>query len=445
MKKMAYRILAAALVLSLMLVPLLSHADSGEWTCENCGLTGNNGNFCPECGAERPSTGWTCPNCGQKENTGNFCSECGTAKPEAGTQPPQQVNEWLEQIPGETNRVKVCLTGVEASEYIKPKDNPTKWQPDNAVDGNETTCWQVSSKRGFKKGRIWFRLNTGMEQTVDSIWFKNGFWAYNTGGDSQYTLNARPSEITVSFLYNGEDEFRDEVRLTLKDEAFTDWQRWDEIGHHEQVAAVKITVNSSYPGTDFENDVCLSEVMLVQNAPAATAKEAAGPQEAVVYKKDPAITGAGLLDKLSTRSGPGTEYDEPGTFFGKNWKQQNVKVLGKHYDGSVWWVLVDFSNGGKKYRVWTGLKRVDVDVNDVRDYYPKGEGTVNSTSDTYRGPGGKYAKAKVKISGWKDVVAYGRENGYVEVEFEQGSKVYRLWVPESVTSIDWGTDKSGGS
>ena len=26
--------------------------------CENCGLTGNTGNFCPECGAERPSSGW---------------------------------------------------------------------------------------------------------------------------------------------------------------------------------------------------------------------------------------------------------------------------------------------------------------------------------------------------------------------------------------------------
>ena len=105
---------------------------------------------------------------------------------------------------------------------------------------------------------------------------------------------------------------------------------------------------------------------------------------------------------------------------------------------------MDFSNGGKaSYRVWTGLKRVDVDINRVKEVYAKGQGTVNSTSETYRGPGGKYAKANVSINGWKDVEAYGRENGYVEVEFQQGSKWYRLWVPESVTSIDWGTDNSG--
>ena len=150
--------------------------------------------------------------------------------------------------------------------------------------------------------------------------------------------------------------------------------------------------------------------------------------------------------KLATRSGPGTQYDEPGTFFGKNWQTQNVKVLGKAWDGSIWWVLVDFSNGGKaSYRVWTGLKRVDVDINKVKEYYPKGQGTVNSTSETYRGPGGKYARANVSINGWKDVEAYGRENGYVEVEFQQGSKWYRLWVPENETSIDWGTDNSGNN
>ena len=51
----------------------------------------------------------------------------------------------------------------------------------------------------------------------------------------------------------------------------------------------------------------------------------------------------------------------------------------------------------------------------------------------------------ISINGWKDVEAYGRENGYVEVEFQQGSKWYRLWVPENETSIDWGTDNSGNN
>lgn len=50
------------------------------WTC-TCGMTGNTGKFCKECGTKRvePQVGWTC-SCGAL-NTGKFCVECGTKKP----------------------------------------------------------------------------------------------------------------------------------------------------------------------------------------------------------------------------------------------------------------------------------------------------------------------------------------------------------------------------
>ena len=440
MKKAAIRLFAVMLAVTIVLGTACAFADGG-WDCTACGQSGNTGNFCSNCGAAKPAVDWTCPNCGQKGNTGKFCSNCGTAKPASGS---QTVNQWLEQIPGEANRVKVCLQGVEASGYIVNHKNPDKWLPQNAVDGDQSTCWQVKFKDSYK-GKVWFQMNTGNEHTVEEIWLKNGFWAYNDKGIDQYHINARAKSIRVSFLYTGETVFRDEVQLSLKDEVFTDWQRFT-LGRHENVKAVRVTVYSKYPGSDSTcvNDLCLSEVMLVKYAPAASAKQAQEVKPATVYESNPAITGAGLLMRLSTRSGPGTEYDEPGTFFGDTWQQQNVKVLGKHWDGSIWWVLVDFSNNGKaSYRVWTGLKRVDVDISKVKEYNAKGQGTVNPTSETYRGPGGKYAKAKVTIKSWKDVEAFAREKGYVEIEFQQGSKWYRLWVPESETSIDWGTDNSG--
>ena len=87
-------------------------------------------------------------------------------------------------------------------------------------------------------------------------------------------MNSRIKDITVSFLYSGENEFRDKVSLTLKDEAFTDWQRRDEIGHHENVVAVKIVIHSSYQGWKYKNDICLSEVMLVQHESAQAAMPA---------------------------------------------------------------------------------------------------------------------------------------------------------------------------
>ena len=443
MKKSVIRVLAAVLVFMLVFGTGCSLADGGEWTCPDCGKTGNTDNFCSHCGAKRPESGWTCPDCGKTGNTDQFCTYCGAKKP---SQSKQKVDQQLEQIPGETDRVKVCLETVDASSYIENANEPTRWLPENAADGDQSTCWQVKFKDN-QQGKVWIRLNTGEAQTVEEIWFKNGFWGHNDKGKDQYYINARPRKIRVSFLYSGESEFRDEIPLELKDEVFTDWQRYS-LGRHDHVRAVRVTVWAKYKGSEksCRDDLCLSEVMLVKNAPAAGAKPAPEEKAETIYESNPAITGTGLLMKLATRSGPGTEYDEPGTFFGNNWQNQTVKVLGKYWDGSVWWVLVDFSNNGKaSYRVWTGVKRVDVDLSKLKEIYPIGQGTVNATSKTYRGPGGKYAKAKVTISGWKDVVAYARENGYVEVEFQQGKKWYRLWVPESETSIDWGTDFSGNN
>ena len=54
-------------------------APANGWKCV-CGATAG-GNFCPECGAKKPSEeGWTC-SCGAV-NKGKFCPNCGQKKPE---------------------------------------------------------------------------------------------------------------------------------------------------------------------------------------------------------------------------------------------------------------------------------------------------------------------------------------------------------------------------
>ena len=54
------------------------YAESGDWICPQCGAA-MTGNFCSNCGAEKPSVEWICPKCGQTV-TGNFCNYCGTPK-----------------------------------------------------------------------------------------------------------------------------------------------------------------------------------------------------------------------------------------------------------------------------------------------------------------------------------------------------------------------------
>ena len=57
---------------------------SNLWDCV-CGQKGNDGNFCPECGAKRPELSaaeWTCPVCGAQGLKGKFCPECGKRRDE---------------------------------------------------------------------------------------------------------------------------------------------------------------------------------------------------------------------------------------------------------------------------------------------------------------------------------------------------------------------------
>lgn len=399
----------------------------------------------PLCGSAE-SGSWTCPGCGQTGNTGNYCSNCASPRPDGSGEAAVQVSEDLEQIPGETDRVMVVVARVDASSYIKNKQDPYRWHPEKASDGNETTCWQFSAKKGLK-GKSWIALTFASPQTVDEIWFKNGFWAVNDKGKDQYVLNARPKEVRISFGYQEASGKPETISLTLKDESRNGWQRFP-LGRHENVESVQVSVVSVYPGSAFPNDVCLSEVMPVQIASAETARPAQAAQAEVVYESSPEITGCHLTDKLATRSGPGTEYAEPGTFFGKDYQSQTVKVLRKSFDGSVWWVQVDFRNGKKSsYRVWTGAKRVDVDLNKLREETRICDCDIYPTSDTWFGPGGNYARANVSINRSAVGRIFQKENGYVDVEYwyeDDGfDGSHRLWLPESAVYNLYYGDYSG--
>ena len=95
------------------------------------------------------------------------------------------------------------------------------------------------------------------------MWIKNGFWRITNNLD-QYTRNGRPKKIAISFLYDGESEFCDEMEWTLRDDKERrDWQIVS-LGHHENVSAVRIRILSIYTGTKFKNDVAISEIKFVE-------------------------------------------------------------------------------------------------------------------------------------------------------------------------------------
>ena len=64
------------------------------------------------------------------------------------------------------------------------------------------------------------------------------------------------------------------------------------------------------------------------------------------------------IDKLSTRTGPGTQYSEGGTY---SVKGQWIKVLAKAWDSrnGIWWVKCEIPYRKEIRVLWTGWKRFD--------------------------------------------------------------------------------------
>ena len=205
---------------------------------------------------------WICPGCGQGGNNGNFCTNCGAAHPIS------DVIEGLTQIPGETDHVKVDVLRIDGSSYIRAKKDKYLYEPAKAIDENAATCWQFSAKN-TKKNPPWLAMIVE-GQTIDEIWIRNGFQSTDSKGKDQYPLYARLKEIRVTFCYMEKEE-PDVMEFTLTDENGSDWEKLD-TGRHEDVYDVTIEVLSVYKGKSKKNNACLSEVMLVQNAPASTAR-----------------------------------------------------------------------------------------------------------------------------------------------------------------------------
>ncbi len=153
---------------------------------------------------------------------------------------------------------------------------------------------------------------------------------------------------------------------------------------------------------------------------------------------------------LSTRTGPGTWYDEPGTFFGSNYRDTSVRVLSKAWDdrNSIWWLQIEFYRNSMLYRAYTGLKRVDIDINDVPEESILGTAVTQRSAAGYWGPGTEYAASQYDIPSGISVAVLDVENNYAQIEFYDGrtaDRSYarrRAWIRTDYLDGSWGTANS---
>ena len=253
--------------------------------------------------------------------------------------------------------LQAIVTGIDASSYVKGKD-PTAYAPFRMIDGNEETSWQFSTKSSALKETYVYISFSGAIQ-VDQLWIKNGFWKYTNGYD-QYTRNSRIKGMYVDFRYSGSSQYKDRLSFTLNDDTRRlDWQKLG-LGRHDSVTGIRLRINSIYKGEKYATDVCVSEIMaVVENRGLSNPSLYTSLGSSSAPSGNTSSSGLYALAamKLATRSGPGTEYTEMGTY---SVEGQLIQILAKYYDiNNVCWVKCKIPYHNRYITAWTGWKRFD--------------------------------------------------------------------------------------
>lgn len=130
---------------------------------------------------------------------------------------------------------------------------------------------------------------------------------------------------------------------------------------------------------------------------------------------------------ISTRTGPGTKYTEPGTFS----KSYDYTVYYQTEGNSVNWGYVEFELSDGKIRAYTGVKRFN-----VYGYLPYDEESwtyafVNTSFATRYGPGYDYKQAPYESPAYGTYVqAYYTEDNWTMIEYTLSNGYqHRGWVP----------------
>ena len=141
--------------------------------------------------------------------------------------------------------------------------------------------------------------------------------------------------------------------------------------------------------------------------------------------------------RLATRTGPGTWYDEPGSF---NKAGTTYRVLSKAYDESngIWWVQVEIPTKGGVIWAYTGVKRFDgLDLKKIPEEKPLGRCRTGSYGEGMYAPGENAAKISRKVPKGVECTIYGYVYGdggdYIQVEFYDSGLgcTRRAWLPDA--------------
>ena len=234
----------------------------------------------------------------------------------------------------------------------------------------------------------------------------------SVAADETKTLVERNGGIAELMQFDVSNKEQVEHALTLWEEAFRD-EPAEEVEVVEETVAESVEAevpaleedleseeeDDDYPYVDFITARPTEPLVeLITPRPTAPLVEMITPTpKPVEYPSASGVIGYSN-QRIPTRSGPGTMYDEPGSFFSAG---QEVKVVGKSWDDNnhLYWYHLEFEYKDAWYRLYTTDGRIDVaNVEAIPDQPARGDALDTQYSlydcDIYYGPGENYAKVR---------------------------------------------------
>ncbi len=148
---------------------------------------------------------------------------------------------------------------------------------------------------------------------------------------------------------------------------------------------------------------------------------------------------ATLNQQASTRSGPGTDYDETGTYCEAG---DDVKIYGKAWDdrNDIWWYLIEFDTSEGLMRAYTGAKRFDISSDAVAQQSDQGEEcTITASGSGYFGPSTDYKEyTDFSLAEGDSVTVCAYEGDWAQIEYYDYDEDLkrRCWIKRDMLSSD---------
>ena len=329
---------------------------------------------------------------------------------------------------------------------------PVSWSTQEAgedvaalLDGNTGTvyqhvCWNDRAMDSIPE--ITFYFNGA---TLRELWICNG----NQASESAYYANARIKRLNVTVVMADGSSVTNHYQLQdryMPNDVSDGWI----LGHQRvtlpqtfrNVMRVELGIQGWYMGNTKQYVIHVADIVFTSDdytgmsyVPGPATAQPGGGYRGGYGSGSYAGTGilVTLNQRMATRSGPGTQYTELGSYFQAG---TAVTAVSAAYDdrNGIWWIQTEFTYNGEKRRAYTGLKRLNMSVGDVpTEYMLADDAVLNRSVYAYMGPGYGYAMYHLQIPAGTTGKVWLSEGGYAQFEFYDYTEGAwrRVWVQES--------------